>query len=152
MKTIVLLQHFKTTKLGYSCILYPCLYWCVELELVGCRAAKLVMVPDLLSYGLWNYNFTGYLNNRRTELLTKPYSRSFCILAVTYKVWKNLNILLARMMKMNIRHIRNFLNNFHSQTNKRVNFITSQPLRQCMYNRQGGYIVFALYYHHIVFL
>ena len=27
----------KTTKLGYSSILYPCLYWCVELELVGCR-------------------------------------------------------------------------------------------------------------------
>jgi len=37
MKTIVLLQHLMTTKLGYSCILYPCLCWCVELELVGCR-------------------------------------------------------------------------------------------------------------------
>jgi len=37
MKMIVLLQHLKTTKLGYSCILYPCLCWCVELELVGCR-------------------------------------------------------------------------------------------------------------------
>ena len=84
MKTIVLLQHLKTTKLGYRCILYPCLCWYVELELVGCRAAKLVMMPDLLSYGLWNYNFTGYLYMRRNELLTKPYSRSFfCILAVT---------------------------------------------------------------------
>jgi len=32
-----MLQHLKTTKLGYSCILYPCLYWCVKLELVSCR-------------------------------------------------------------------------------------------------------------------
>ena len=50
------------------------------------------------------------------------------------------------MMKVNIRHIRNFLSNYHSQTNKRGNFITSQPLRQCIYNS----IVFALYYHHLV--
>ena len=56
------------------------------------------------------------------------------------------------MMKMNIRHIRNFLSNFCSQTNKRGNFITSQPLMQC--NAciiDGVTIVFALYYHHIVF-
>ena len=45
------------------------------------------------------------------------------------------------MMKMNIRHMRNFLSNYHSQTNKRGNFISSQPLRQCMYNRRGDYSI-----------
>jgi len=38
---------------------------------------KLVMSPDLLLYGLWNYSFTSYINNQTTELLTKPRSRSF---------------------------------------------------------------------------
>ena len=45
------------------------------------------------------------------------------------------------MMKMNIRHIRNFLSNYHSQTHKRGNFITSQPLRQCMHNRRSDYSI-----------